>query len=288
MKLGRYYIDLNRRLGEDFTEYEFNTAGIPLTRFHRKEDWKHNPITVCQYGLHHFNRYLDDRNEQSREIFLTQANWLVAHAEEVDVGCIVWKYRFDIPSHNISAPWISGMAQGQALSVLLRAFMLTNDKKYSKLVPGVASIFRIPVKEGGIISYFPDGKPIIEEYPSLEHTVGVLNGFIFAIFGIYDYANYTDQKTDYQFCSQFIDSLADNLHRYDCGFWSYYDLKKPLRMTSKPYHRIHIAQLNQLYNITNQDVFRKFRDRWESYLASPLCNFKWIIQKMHQKLFVRL
>ena len=288
MKLARYYIDLNRRLGEDFSEYQFDAAGVPLSRFHKKPDWKHNPITVCQYGLHHYNRYLGNQSDKSREIFLTQANWLVDHADEVEHGAIVWKYQFDILSHNITAPWVSGMAQGQALSVLLRAFQLTNDKRYLSPVKGAWSIFHIPVTDGGVISYFPDGKPIIEEYPSPDQLVGVLNGFIFAIFGIYDYALFTDEKSDYQFCSQFIDSLAHNLHRYDCGFWSYYDLKQPLRLASKPYHRIHIEQLNQLHRITNQRVFRSRHDRWKEYLSSVNSNLRWIIRKVHQKALVRL
>jgi hypothetical protein len=82
MKLEQYYIDLNRCLGEDFSEYEFDREGIPLTRFHRKPDWQHNPITVCQYGLHHFNQYLRNQKEESREIFLSQARWLLDHAEK--------------------------------------------------------------------------------------------------------------------------------------------------------------------------------------------------------------
>jgi hypothetical protein len=286
MKLGRYYIDLNRKLGEDFSEYEFDHAGVPLTRFHRKPDWKHNPITVCQYGLHHFNRFVDEQREASREIFLTQANWLVDHAEEMTEGLVVWKYQFDIPSYKIFAPWISGMAQGQAISALLRAYYLTKDKKYLNPVKGAWNIFQLPVNNGGVISHFPDGRPVIEEYPSPDGLVGVLNGFIFAIFGIYDYAIHTDEKKDFQFCSQFIDSLVHNLHRYDCGFWSYYDLKPPLRMASKPYHRIHIEQLNQLYLLTGQPIFQKFRDRWKGYLSSRSANLKWLIRKIHHKVFL--
>ncbi len=288
MKLGKYYIDLNLPLGEDFSEYEFDREGVPLTRFYRKPNWQYNPITVCQYGLHHFNKYLRTQKQESKEIFLIQAKWLLHDAEKAVNGAIVWRYQFDLPSYKISAPWISGMAQGEALSVLLRAHQLTGDEKYLDAACGAWEVFKFPVDKGGVIAYFPDGKPVIEEYPSSEFLIAVLNGFIFAIFGIYDFALYTDNELAHRLFSKLIDSLKDNLHRYDCSYWSYYDLKAPLRLTSKSYHRLHIEQLNELYEITCEEIFRTFRDRWRNYLFSSKCNFKWMVRKIRYKLFFRI
>jgi len=288
LKLGRYYIDLNLCLGEDFSEYEFSQDGIPLTRFHRKPNWQHNPITVCQYGLYHFNKHLRTQNEQSKEIFLIQAKWLIENAEPGANDSIVWRYRFDIPFYKISAPWISGMAQGEALSVLLRAHQLMDDRKYLDTAHSAWKIFHLSIDEGGVISYFPDQKPVIEEYPSPEMLTGVLNGFIFAIFGIYDFAQYLENEAANQFFLQLVDSLKHNLHRYDCGYWSYYDLRSPSRLTSKAYQRLHIEQLNALYEITGEELFKAFEDRWRGYLFSSKCNFKWMIQKIQQKIFYPL
>lgn len=285
MKLKKYYIDLNLCLGEDFSEYEFSQEGIPLTRFHRKPDWQHNPITVCQYGLHHFNKYLRNQNEESKRIFMTQANWLVENAEQGANDSKVWYYRFDIPFYRIAAPWISGMAQGQAISVLLRAHQLTGEQKYFDLTHDVWKIFHVPVEQGGVISYFSDKNPIIDEYPSVEMLTGVLNGFIFAIFGVYDFAQYLENEIAQQFFLKLIDSLKQNLDRYDCGFWSYYDLKSPLRLTSKPYHRLHIEQLKVLHEITDDEIFKSYGDRWRKYLYSSKCNLKWMVRKVHQKVF---
>jgi len=285
LKLGRYYIDLTQCLGEDFSEYEFNREGIPLTRFHRKPDWQYNPITVCQYGLHHYNIYLRRQNEESKNIFLSQARWLLDNAETGTNGSMVWYYRFDVPFYKISATWISGMAQGEALSVLLRTHQLTGEEKYLEIAHATWRSFQIPTAEGGVISYFPDGSPVIEEYPSPKYFTAVLNGFIFAIFGVYDFAVYTKDKQARQFFFKLIDSLKNNLYRYDCGYWSYYDLKSPLRLTSKSYHRLHIEQLNELHEITKEEIFKTYRKRWQNYLFSSKCNFKWMIRKIHQKVF---
>ena len=285
MKLGKYYIDLNRSLGEDFSEYEFSREGIPLTRFHRKSDWRHNPITVCQYGLHHFNKYLTKQDERSKEIFLIQANWLVEKAEQGANNSKVWYYRIDIPFYRISAPWVSGMAQGEALSVLLRAHQLMGKQKYLDTARAAWKIFHVSVQDGGVISYFPDNRPIIEEYPSTELMTGVLNGFISAIFGVYDFAQYMDDRQADQFFLKLVDSLKHNLDCYDCGYWSYYDQKPPIRLTSKAYHRFHIEQLKALYEITSDEIFKNYGDRWRSYLNSSKCNLKWMVRKIHQKLF---
>jgi heparosan-N-sulfate-glucuronate 5-epimerase len=283
MKLGKYYIDLNLCLGEDFSEYEFSSEGIPLTNFHRRSDWQHNPITICQYGLHHFNRYVRTSNEKSKELFLAQANWLVDHAEPGASDSLVWYYRFDIPLYKIKARWISGMAQGEALSLLLRAHQLTGKEKYLEIAKSAWKIFQRSVEQAGVVSNFPDGKPVVEEYPSPEFLTGVLNGFNFAIFGVYDFASYVNDEHANRFFHQLIDSLKHNLYRYDCGYWSYYDLKSPLRLTSKAYHRLHIKQLNALYQITGEELFRTFEHRWQSYLFSSKCNLKWMARKIREK-----
>jgi len=169
--------------------------------------------------------------------------------------------------------------------VLLRAYQLTNDKKYLDTAQCAWKSFKIPTSKGGVISYFPDGNPIIEEYPSPKYLTAVLNGFIFGIVGVYEFAKATNDSEARQFFLKLIDSLKHNLERYDPGYWSYYDLKSPLRLTSKAYHRLHIEQLNVLYEMTGEDIFKTFRDQWRHYLHSSKCNLKWIVRKIYQKLF---
>ncbi len=283
MKLGPYPIEYRASLGEDFSEYEFNPQGIPLTRFERRPDWQHNPITVCQYGLYHFNRYWKSGEARSREIFLTQANWLVQNAEAGPGNSLVWYYRIAIPLYRISPGWISGMAQAEALSVLLRAHQITQNAIFRDTALAAMKIFSVKAHEGGVMASFPDGRPIIEEYPSPHFMTGVLNGFIFAIIGIYEYAQYLEDHQARQFFAQLIDSLKSNIHRYDAGFWSYYDQHASHRLASRAYHRLHIEQLRCLGELTGEPMFHHFEQRWRSYSASMRCQLRWIISKLRQK-----
>jgi heparosan-N-sulfate-glucuronate 5-epimerase len=177
------------------------------------------------------------------------------------------------------------MAQGEALSVLLRAHQLTDDQKYLDTAFGAWKIFQVLVQNGGVIAYFPNGSPMIEEYPSTVMMTGVLNGFISAIFGVYDFAQYLDDKQAEQFFLKLVASLIHNLNHYNCGYWSYYDQKLPMRLTSKAYHRLHIEQLKALYEITGDDIFKNYSDQWQGYLKSSKCKLKWMVRKIRQKLF---
>lgn len=284
----RYYIDLNKCLGEDFSEYEFDENGIPLSRFFRNDHWKHNPITVCQYGLHFFNKYFDDGNDADKNVFLAQAHWLIDNAKTGPDNSLIWTYLFNLPFYEISKPWISGMAQGEALSVLVRAHSMTGNEKFLNAAQKVWKIFRIAVEDGGVIAFFPDSKPVIEEYPKSGETIAVLNGFIFAMLGIYDFAEYTNDNAAKNFFSEMIDSLKGNLFRYDSGYWSYYDLKSPKRLTSQSYHRLHIEQLKQLFQITQDQQFRDCVNRFQNYQESLLCKVRWTARKLHQKIILRI
>ena len=283
MKLGKYYIDYNKNLGEDFSDYKFDSNGIPLVQFHNNSKWQYNPVTVSQFGLHHFNLFLKSHSENCKKKFLAQADWLIKNGVKGKNNSLVWHYSINIPFYEIKAPWISGMAQGEAISLLIRAYQTTNNSEYLSAAKQAFKILNVSVHEGGVLSKFPDGSLLIEEYPS-KYLSGVLNGFIFAIFGIYDYSLITQDQDSFNLFLDVINSLKKNLSFYDSGFWSYYDLKSPLRLTSQAYHRLHIEQLKQIFHITNDLIFDAYQKRWENYTHSKKCKIKWFLKKVHQKI----
>ena len=64
-----------------------------------------------------------------------------------------------------------------------------------------------------------------EEYPSLENEPPhVLNGFIFALFGLYDYYKATESEEALELFNQGIKTLKEKINLWDMGFWSRYDL----------------------------------------------------------------
>ena len=283
MRLGLYYLDFNKVIGEDFSEYEFNEQGIPLVRFHRSLEYRHNPVTVCQYALTLYNKFIKTGDIQSKNKFFSQANWLLQNYESGPNNSAVWYYRLNAPFYKLRSPWISGMAQGEALSVLLRAFQLTSEDKYYQLAQKVSNIFSVTVEDGGVIGAFPDGLLLIEEYPSRPGSC-VLNGFMLALLGIYDFWLANQEQKWNDFFGACINSLNNNLNLYDTTYWSLYDLWKPYRLTARFYHRLHFILLHELYKITNEHLFFDTSERWKSYLKSPICNIKWAVEKIKERM----
>ena len=57
-------------------------------------------------------------DENSKYLFLNDSNWLVENAIKKD-NYTVWEYKFPWPMYNLSSSWVSAMAQGQAIQVLI-------------------------------------------------------------------------------------------------------------------------------------------------------------------------
>ena len=61
-----------------------------------------------------------------------------------------------------------------------------------------------------------------------------------------------------------VNYLKENLWKYDTGTWSSYDLLENL--ATLEYHKAEISQLDELYDITGENVFYVYADKFEKYL----------------------
>ena len=52
----------------------------------------------------------------------------------------------------------------------------------------------------------------------------ILNGFIWALWGIYDYWLLSSDKNIKILFDKYCDTLSNNIDRYDIGYWSLYEL----------------------------------------------------------------
>jgi hypothetical protein len=65
----------------------------------------------------------------------------------------------------MKAPWLAGIAQGQGISLLTRAYLLTNNAGFLAQAQKALVPLSTPLSEGGLASRLPDGLLFIEEYP---------------------------------------------------------------------------------------------------------------------------
>ena len=68
-----------------------------------------------------------------------------------------------------------------------------------------------------------------------------------------------------------VDALAGELHRWDAGFWSLYDLfpHRVANVANPFYHRLHINLLRSMQVLAPRPQFDVMIDRFEAYSRSP-------------------
>lgn len=268
-QMGQYYMPY---LSKADYPGEYDAQGIPLLDYHGVVGKQYNPIAIAQYGLGNYNLYCRTGQAGRRAKFLAVADWLVASLEETPQGTRVWYHHFDWEYRDtLKAPWYSALAQGQGLSVLLRAHRETDQSAYLDAAEAAFQTFRLPASEGGVACTDERGYLWFEE-AIVEPPTHILNGFIWALWGLYDRRVYLGDAEAARLFDEAVRTLRDNLRSFDAGFWSMYELSGTrMKMLASPfYHRLHITQLRVMDRLTGEPVFAQTADRWEAYQRSRL------------------
>ena len=244
--------------------------GIPKLNYHGSIGQQYNPIAIAQWGLGNFNLYKQGFQEQSVRKFLLASDWLCVHLEENNHGVSVWNHHFDWEYRScLRSPWYSGLAQGQGISLLLRAHAHSGQRKYLEAATMAFRSCLISVNQGGV-TYMEASRGLwFEEYIVTPPT-HILNGFIWALWGVYDFLLATKSADARHLFSAGVKTLVANLQSYDLGFWSLYEQSGTrLPMIASPfYHRLHVTQLGVMHRLTGEPVFAQFADRWQRYARS--------------------
>jgi hypothetical protein len=268
-ELGPYYMDFVAKA--DFNG-DVDPGGIPLLDYCGRIGKQYNPIAIAQWGLGNYNLFCKTGREDRKQRFIAAADWLGTHLEYNSEGVAVWNHHFDWEYRTpLKAPWYSGLAQGQGISLLLRAHKETGHVQYAEAATQAFAAFLKPVSDGGVVFTDQCGDTWFEEY-IVSPPTHILNGFIWAAWGVYDYflsANSADADVLFQ---KAMMTLRHNLERYDLGFWSLYEQSGTrLPMVASPfYHRLHIVQLQILHQLTGDETFAEYADRWQRYVQSRI------------------
>ena len=264
-RLGQYYMLFDRK-----ARYPgpYDSQGIPLLDYRGRLGRQYNPIAIAQYGLGNYNLYNTTGSDEARRKLVLSADWLVENLESNPWGIAVWNHHFDFEYRDtLKAPWYSALAQGQGLSLRVRAHKETNDPTYLDTGRRAFEAFLLPVDKGGVTWEWPAGDIWFEEY-LLDPPTHILNGFIWALWGVYDYSLATGDHKATELFQRAVATLKRRLPAYEWGHWSLYDLSgKPLRNVASPfYHRLHIVQLRATQRLVGDPELGNHADRWERYL----------------------
>lgn len=259
---------------------QLDNDGIPKVL--GENGFYYNPVTVSQYCLSVYGKYLIGTN--TLEDFIKAADKLVSLQDESGAFRYQSSFKYYLSGQMIESGWVSGMAQGQAISVLTRAYHVTKDIKYLESAKRAFEFLITPIEQGGTMGTLADLDPLLDDYIIFEEYISkpqsyTLNGFMFTLIGLYDYTqldNISYQEsinTAKAYFYKGIESLNKLLPLYDLGGFTAYDLgyitygRKPHLVPR--YHAVHIQLLYGLYSVTLYDQLLRYAQKWAFYIDDP-------------------
>lgn len=262
-----YYNDLTEKVTKD----DANIL-VPKYRLDNGEE-RYFSGGIFQYGLGSHDLFLTTQNEAYKNKLIACADWAVENMQ--DSGA------WDAFSFTDSEHPYSSMAQGEGVSLLLRAHKLTQDEGYLSAARKAKDFMLKPIEEGGTTVY--QGKDVyLYEY---TNEPLILNGWIFSLWGLYDYWKYTGDPHTEQILKATLESLKKKLPDYDIKYWSKYEDGK--RICSPFYHRLHIAQLTAMYELFGDAIYKEYAEKWAKYEKSFWKPKKAFLKKAIQKIVER-
>ena len=254
-------------------------------------EWIYHPSTLAEYGLSWYNAdYKENsglRNTKEYKQFINYCDWFVKNMPED--GALRINFDNQYLDYLLEKGWVSAMTQGLALSLLGRAYYVTEDEKY---LDAGERYLQFMLKEStnefdGCKDYLIDFVSGIEklneykDYPLYEEIlikpqVYILNGDLFALMGLYDWSQLsTDVKGANLAKIKFgeaLESIKIILPFYDYYGYSSYDLRQynedckyNARFDSSYAHFCHISLLKAIYDVTNDEKVYEYYNTFKQY-----------------------
>ncbi len=269
--LGAYYLDFRGiiPLVEAAHFGPLEPDGVPRTGTGRGEEFVSHTTTIAQYALALHDAVLREGRAELRPRLAAQLEAVLRNTDRDGPwqGFIVHRWR-NTKYQRLATPWVSALGQGNAISALLRGHQLLGEARFLEAATELFAALARPLHEGGVRFVDRCGHLWFEEYP-MDPPSHVLNGFVFALWGILDFARATGDERAGQWWRAGVETLKAHLPDFDRGFWSLYDLRYR-ELASLPYHRnVHVPQLDALYGLTGEPAFHSFARRWERFGRSP-------------------
>ncbi|NWZ43272.1 GLCE epimerase, partial [Brachypodius atriceps] len=205
--------------------------------------------------------------------FFAASRWLLRNQDERGGWPIMVTRKLGEGFKSLEPGWYSAMAQGQAMSTLVRAYQLTKEPAFLSAALRATAPFKLPAERRGVRAVFMERHEWYEEYPTTPSSF-VLNGFMYALIGLYDLKETAGEQRGREarlLYERGMASLKAMLPLFDTGSGSVYDLRHFMLGTAPnlarwDYHTTHINQLQLLASVDDAPIFRDFVKRWKSYL----------------------
>jgi hypothetical protein len=173
-------------------------------------------------------------------------------------GYKTWEYYFAFGGG--APPWTSGLSQGTAIQAFARGYDLLGDERYKKIGRDALGAFekrppvgvRVPSNGGSHYLIY-----------SMSPGLRVLNGFLQATTGLYDFATLTGDSRARRLFRAGDRAARREVPRFDTGAWSLYSMGG--RESDLGYHRLVRDFLDNLCDRTKTRVYCKTAEKFTNY-----------------------
>lgn len=263
-KLGYYPLSFKKRLFEKHY-LSFDEQGLPLSGV-INGDLAHHVTTISSFCFANWEMFLETGEDKFVKYILLAADYFLSKARYHEPGraTILWYFdKSETDGKNCA------MDQGEAISVLARAYCFSGDNKYLKLASDISASFNYGLSEKGVSEKIPGTESIW----FLEGEKYILNGHAYALIGLWELWRVSGDKKHYAIFKKGYNSLTAQVGLFDKGYWTIYMLEDRKYLASMMYHNLHICQLKILDNLESHPVLKSYAKKFERYAANPLYRF---------------
>lgn len=246
----------------------YDAEGIEL--FEYRGGYYYHPVYMGHRILNFINSYkasgdstLLVRAEKYAEKLMT-----LAHIKD-SVAYLPYSFRFAVHSDStylLEPPWFSGMAQGEFLTILCRLYRMTGKESYRQFADLIFNSFLQlrGTSANWVARVDNDNYYWIEEYPHYYYPGQTLNGFITAVYGVYDYARLSERKQAKYIYQLSMTTLKHYLPQYRRADTTSYYCLGHYHPADNAYHQLHISMLGYLYLFSNDPFFLEMQSLFEA------------------------
>ncbi|MGZ8377269.1 MAG: D-glucuronyl C5-epimerase family protein [Gemmatirosa sp.] len=231
------------------------------------------PVSISMIGILKLSNAEILKTPLVRDTVERWARTLIAEADTTP-STIHFPYKFPLklhsfPQEQLTSPWYSALAQGEVLQLLVRLYVMTGKPEYRVWADKVFAPFLDvrPVSENprSVAHIDRDGYYWADEYPNNGRPDLTLNGYMYAIRGVYEYWQLTKSPD----AERVVRASMTTLKRYHQHFRapgggpSSYCLRHPETRDGE-YHKQIVALFLDFQRMSGDPVFQKASDDFKS------------------------
>lgn len=270
-----YWNDVRKSIFRDGI-YGFDDKGVFV--FYDDGKTIYQPAGVPLAFMSFMNDYVTSKDESLLPKMKSQLDWMLQNYTKIGDNRIVWYYQYEHEGH--TGPWSSGIAQGFAISALVRASQFYTDNQYLDLAVKAFNQMQTPLKDGG--HAYSDSQYELW-YEEASQPTHILNGHIYSLVGVYDLYLATKNAFYKECFDKGVRTIEKNIDDFDLGFYSKYSAASP-NTCNNSYHHIHIRQFETLFKITQIPFFNERAAIFFNQYIDKKAQFKHLIYLTKQTL----